>query len=150
MSILLVFNLGILKVICCTVKCGHPLLLPMIDDSLRVSLDSDPAHVGTDATYSCLPEQMLSGPIMSTCVENGEWEPDPREVDCIGKSYLCPLPIGYTSCNQILLVYSLSHSNLWPELLPFHQVVIFFLTPALFFQVTCILSRNKLVFYSLF
>ena len=67
------------------VKCVHPLLLPTIDDSLRVFLDSDPALVGTNATFSCLPEQEFSGPRYSTCMENGEWKPDPREVDCIGK-----------------------------------------------------------------
>ena len=56
----------------------------MIDDSLRVLFDIEPALVGTNATFSCLPGQVLSGPFTSTCLENGEWEPDPQEVACIG------------------------------------------------------------------
>ena len=55
----------------------------MIDESVRVSLN-DSALVGTNATFNCLPGQVFSGPIMSTCTENGEWEPDPQQVECIG------------------------------------------------------------------
>ena len=57
----------------------------MIDNSLKVSPDSDPYLVGTNATFSCLTEQEFSGQHTSTCMQNGEWEPDPREVNCIGK-----------------------------------------------------------------
>ena len=58
----------------------------MIDDSLKVLLDSEPAVVGTNASFSCLPGQKFSGPYnTSTCTENGNWEPDPREVGCIGQ-----------------------------------------------------------------
>ena len=71
------------------VKCIHPQHLQMIDDSLRVLLDNELAVVGTNASFSCLPGQMFSGPYKSTCLENGEWEPDPREVQCIGKYRLC-------------------------------------------------------------
>jgi hypothetical protein len=60
----------------------------MIDESVTVSLDNDPAVVGTNATFSCLPGQGFTGPIVSTCVENGEWEPDPQDVECIGDSQL--------------------------------------------------------------
>ena len=56
----------------------------MIDKSVRVSLNNDPALVGTNATFNFLPGQVFSGPIMSTCTENGDWEPDPQQVECIG------------------------------------------------------------------
>ena len=63
----------------------------MIDDSLSVSLDNDPALVGTNATFSCFPGQIFSGPYKSTCMENGEWDPDPRELECIGKQHIISL-----------------------------------------------------------
>ena len=56
----------------------------MIDDSVKVFLENDPALVGTNATFICLPGLAFSGSHKSTCMENGEWEPDPREVECIG------------------------------------------------------------------
>ena len=30
----------------------------------------------------CPPEQILIGPVSITCMENGEWEPDPRNAVC--------------------------------------------------------------------
>ena len=67
------------------VKCVHPLNLPMIDNSVKVLLDNDLALVDTNATFSCLSGLIFSGPMNSTCMENGEWEPDPQEVDCTGE-----------------------------------------------------------------
>ena len=57
----------------------------MVDNSVRVLLDNDSVLVDTNATFSCPPGLVFSGPMKSTCMENGEWEPDPREVDCIGE-----------------------------------------------------------------
>ena len=59
----------------------------MIDNSVRVSLDRGLALVETNATFSCLPGLAFSGPMKSMCMENGEWEPDPVEVECIGEPY---------------------------------------------------------------
>ena len=39
---------------------------------------------GQFITYTCPPGFELTGPNASVCMRNGEWEPDPREVDCIG------------------------------------------------------------------
>ena len=39
-------------------------------------------EVGSIATFSCPPGLVLIGPNSSTCMGNGEWEPDPREVKC--------------------------------------------------------------------
>ena len=49
-------------------------------------VDGDPPLEGTNITFSCLPELILTGPGTSTCMGNGEWEPDPREVECKGNS----------------------------------------------------------------
>ena len=38
---------------------------------------------------SCPPKLMLTGPNSTTCMENGEWEPNPREVECKGKVHSC-------------------------------------------------------------
>ena len=70
------------------VKCVHPQKLPMIDDSLRALIENVPALAGTNATFSCLPGLIFRGPHRSTCIENGEWEPDPRNVECIGEQII--------------------------------------------------------------
>ena len=45
----------------------------------------DPAREGTNLSFSCLSGTMLAGPNVSTCTEEGQWEPDPREVVCKGE-----------------------------------------------------------------
>ena len=52
------------------VKCMHPLHLPMIDDSVKVVLDNEPAVIDTNATFSCFPGQTFSGPQIYM---HGEW-----------------------------------------------------------------------------
>ena len=44
----------------------------------------DPALEGQNITFTCPPGQMLNGSNTSTCMGNGEWEPDPGEVACTG------------------------------------------------------------------
>ena len=45
-----------------------------------------PAREGTNITFNCSSglEQLLVGPNTSTCMGNGKWEPDPKEVECRG------------------------------------------------------------------
>ena len=45
----------------------------------------DPALVGENITFICPIGSTLNGPNSSTCMGNGEWEPDPREVECTGR-----------------------------------------------------------------
>ena len=45
---------------------------------------SDPALEGQSITFACPPHQTLNGSNSSMCMGNGEWEPDPREVECTG------------------------------------------------------------------
>ena len=42
----------------------------------------DPALKGQNITFTCPPGQTLNGSSSSTCMGNGEWEPDPTEVVC--------------------------------------------------------------------
>ena len=47
-----------------------------------------PAIEGTNVTFSCNDSQLLlEGPNSSTCMENGKWEPDSRNVECIRNGY---------------------------------------------------------------
>ena len=58
---------------------GYPILLTMI-----VMDYMDPAIEGTTVTFECPPEHVLIGPNTTTCMGNGEWEPDPRDLACKG------------------------------------------------------------------
>ena len=78
----------------------------MIDDSVKVMLDNEPAVIETNATFSCFPGQTFSGPHRSTCMENGEWEPDPQAVKCIGETVL-----HYVWGRDIINVYQKLHLN---------------------------------------
>jgi hypothetical protein len=59
-------------------KCNNPMELT---NALTVGY-LDPAIEGQSITVTCAPGQILNGSSSSTCTENGEWEPDPREVEC--------------------------------------------------------------------
>jgi hypothetical protein len=63
-----------------TDKCGDPMELT---NALAVGY-ADPALEGQLITFTCLPGQILNGSNSFTCMGNGEWEPDPREVECTG------------------------------------------------------------------
>ena len=43
-----------------------------------------PYREGQFITYTCPPGRVLDGSNSSTCTENGEWEPDPGGLACIG------------------------------------------------------------------
>ena len=53
----------------------------------------DPALEGTTVMFSCPTGRTLTGSSMSTCMEDGEWEPDLREIKCKG---------GYVRRNKLL------------------------------------------------
>ena len=43
-----------------------------------------PAIEGTNITFICPPGMVLIGTNSTTCMENGQWDPDPRDVKCQG------------------------------------------------------------------
>ena len=71
-----------------TAKCDY--LLPQLtDDTVAVLVSGyrEPALEGTNITLSCASGQhnvVLIGPSKSLCIGDGEWEPDPRKVQCKG------------------------------------------------------------------
>ena len=61
-------------------------------------------------TFSCPPGLVLTGPIASTCMRNGEWEPDLHELKCLGDQ----ITIMFTY--NICLISCIAHCN--PPSLP--------------------------------
>ena len=66
------------------VNCGYP---KITDGSVTLVNFSDPALRGTSVTFSCSEDLILTGPDSAICMDNGQWEPDPREVKCKGTYY---------------------------------------------------------------
>ena len=59
----------------------------MENDCIQISgYTEQPAIEGTTIKLSCLDGLILSGPTVSICMGNGEWEPDLRLVECKGIS----------------------------------------------------------------
>ena len=63
------------------VNCGN--IVNQTDTSIQVHGNLYPTIEGISVTFSCPPGLVLTGPIISTCMRNGEWEPDPRYVKCL-------------------------------------------------------------------
>ena len=60
-------------------------LLNEDNERLVIADYSHPAIEGTNVSFSCPPGLVLTGPSVSMCMGNGEWEPDPSQVECNGK-----------------------------------------------------------------
>jgi hypothetical protein len=70
----------------CLDKCNNPSVL--IHSDVIVVGYEDPALIGDTITFSCPTGAIISGPNSSVCTGNGEWEPDPRKVECVHKRQL--------------------------------------------------------------
>ena len=69
------------------VICGHPFQDRVsVDDSESVIIEGymDPSSEGAVLSFDCPPHHVLIGSNTTTCMGNGEWEPDPKEVECKG------------------------------------------------------------------
>ena len=53
---------------------------------MQVTNHRNPAIEGVTITFSCPKELILTGSNTSTCMMNGEWEPDPKPTTCEGES----------------------------------------------------------------
>ena len=63
-------------------SCTYPLLK---QDIVHVGDYREPLLSGAAVSFSCPPGLALNGPNTTTCMENGEWEPDPSLVSCVGE-----------------------------------------------------------------
>ena len=52
---------------------------------VTVTGPDSPSVEGQFITYTCPPGFIQTGPNASVCMGNGEWEPDPGQVECIGE-----------------------------------------------------------------
>ena len=72
-------------------KCIHPLDQAVrdreIDDLLVIIGYIDPAVEGSSVNLSCS-SGVITGPTMTTCMLNGDWEPDPTDMECEHKGEL--------------------------------------------------------------
>ena len=67
-----------------TVTCNYP-PIQLQDPAVVVSGSQDsPPIEGQFITYTCPPGFVRTGPNVSVCMGNREWEPGPEKVDCIG------------------------------------------------------------------
>ena len=86
-------KLLLLILLIATVTCDYPEINDHID-SIRVSGSSNPALEGTSIKFHCPPGQELTGSESTTCMANGEWKPDPRNITCNeSKHYYKPKPL---------------------------------------------------------
>ena len=65
------------------VTCSHPFTNNSSDTIMMIGY-MDPAMEGATVIFYCPPQYIVTGPSTTTCMGNGEWEPDPREVECNG------------------------------------------------------------------
>jgi hypothetical protein len=64
--------------------CSHPLSSDQADSINVTGITlTNPITEGTTAIFSCPLRQVLTGPNVSICMENGEWIPDTKEVQCV-------------------------------------------------------------------
>ena len=75
------------------VKCAPPLHL--VNEELVIANYRYPAIEGTIAMFSCSSSgYVLAGPWTATCMGNGEWVPDPRQVQCEGNVMSIPCHVS--------------------------------------------------------
>ena len=54
---------------------------------------------GSAVTYSCSPGLKVIESNKSTCMDNGQWEPDPLDVTCAGNNYYSLCYYMYLECS---------------------------------------------------
>ena len=83
----------------------------------------DPAREGQIITFICPHAQTLNGSNSATCMGNGEWEPDPGEVECIGGMGTTGVITSGKSALSVTIIISVS-------VLVFHKHVTVCFIPA--------------------
>jgi hypothetical protein len=86
------------------------------NDIVIITGFEDPALDGEAITLTCPPGWILNGSSSSTCTRNGEWEPDPRDVNCIGALITTGTPIILRMSQIIVAMYLAVTEVIIPEL----------------------------------
>ena len=66
-------------------SCSKVLDEEVENSSLIVSTYRAPALEGVVVYFTCANRLVLTGPNSTTCMSNGEWEPDPKDLKCKGQ-----------------------------------------------------------------
>ena len=112
------------NIILLAAKCGDPLDHLSLDDSESILVQAysnlGPIPEGAKINFTCITGMELVGPNSTTCMGNGEWEPNPRDVTCKSKS------------SSVVICYLYHHVLNQSTVVPLHllMVVISFLMPA--------------------
>jgi hypothetical protein len=65
----------------------------------------DPALEGQTIMFICPRGQILNGSNTATCMGNGEWEPDPREIECTGSTVTTGTSLTIGTCTCLMMMY---------------------------------------------
>ena len=79
-------------------KCSNPMAL--VNNNIRIVGYNDRALEGDHITFTCPSGLVLNGSNSSMCVGNGEWEPDPREVNCISEVHMTTAAGTCSKCQK--------------------------------------------------
>ena len=66
-------------------NCGNLAAKVKNQSALTIEYNYPALDEGASVIFACSRGLMLSGPNSSTCMGNGEWEPNPRDVECKSK-----------------------------------------------------------------
>ena len=81
-------------------KCKYP--VPGDDMATFLSHTEGPLIEGSNITYNCSPGLKVIESNMSTCMNNGQWEPDPMDITCTGNytyNYNYTMHLEYSACD---------------------------------------------------
>ena len=94
-------NIVLLIIIFLTAKCGDPFDRLSYNDSESIWIlgYTNAVLEGDKINFTCTSGMELVGPNSITCMANGEWEPNPKEVECKGESF------HTTMCNHLICLY---------------------------------------------
>ena len=70
----------------------------------------DPVLEGENITFTCPTESALSGPNLTTCMGNGKWDTDLREVKCTGVQYYLQT-FHYSQYSMIIMIIHFRYIN---------------------------------------
>jgi hypothetical protein len=83
----------------------HAVTCPLLDSNNSPASDRVPALVGSVATFSCPPGMVLTGPNVTTCMENRQWYPDPTSNNIVCKGEPSKF-LKFANLSLILIYYS--------------------------------------------
>ena len=60
-------------------------MYPLVQEEVQLIINEEIFTEGVEIMFTCPPDFLLSGADTSTCMEDGQWLPNPSQVECRGK-----------------------------------------------------------------